>query len=101
MKILHFGKILLNIPSKVIAINNMTNGVLFHLKRKVTIDDKTILYNINDINDTKIEIAEINNYLYKFNLIKINNIYYLEKNKMNPLTSYAKTLNTSCFIGEL
>jgi len=101
MKILHFGKILLNIPSKVIAINNMTNGVLFHLERKVTIYDKTILYNINDINDTKIEIAEINNYLYKFNLIKINNKYYLEKNKMNPLTTYAKTLNTSWFIGEL
>jgi len=114
MRIYYFNKTILEIPAKIISYKNINHkspiitGVTFELSRKLTYENKAILYNADDISELKISISNndnytfIDNYIHKYNLIKDDrNTYYLEKNKINTFSKYSKILSTCWFIGEL
>lgn len=108
MRIYHYNKTILNIPSKIINYKkSLVTSFTFELTKKIDYDDKAVLYSSDDITELKINISNnnftlVDDYIHKFNLIKDNkNIYFLEKNKINTFTKYSKILSTCWFIGEL
>ena len=112
MRIYYYNKTILEIPAKIINYKfhkqPLGSGITFQLSRKLTYDDKAILYNTDEISELRISISNdhnftfVDNYIHKYNLIKDDkNIYYLEKNKINTFSKYSKILSTCWFIGEL
>lgn len=106
MRFLYQSKELLFIPS-VIYINK--NHIQISLHKNIDVKMKDILYNVDNVNDIKLvlnfnssSLNIINNYIYKYHIIKNNNSYNLSKNKITTsLTTFSKTLNSIWFLNNL
>ncbi len=98
MKFEYFNKVLLEIPSKLIDYN--FTKIKFRLQRPITKEDKEILWSTEDINKLKVIINDKNDYIYKFHLMKYDNIYELSNNKI-IINQFSKNLNCCWFLNNL
>ncbi len=102
MKLYYLNRILINIPSTIITFKSNHN-VIFKLNNNI--DNKDLLWNVENINLIKFNIIKNNitiadDYIYKYHLIKHDNIYKLSKTKF-IINTYSKNLNSCWFINSL
>jgi hypothetical protein len=106
MKFNYFNKTLIDIPLNVYSYSN--SKLIFQLNRNITFDDTKLLWNVNNINDIKINIANnknyklLDDYIYNYHLQNYNykNIYQLSENKI-LVSPFSKTLNSCWFLSNL
>jgi hypothetical protein len=106
IKFNYFNKTLIDIPLNVYSYSN--SKLIFQLNRNITFNDTKLLWNVDNINDIKITIANIknyklvNDYIYNYHLQNYNfkNIYQLSKNKI-MVTPFSKNLNSCWFLSNL
>jgi hypothetical protein len=93
MKLYKYHKTIINIPSFIIRVNNST--VLFKLIHEIY-----SIPPIEDINLVKIKICDFDDYIYRFNLSKDNDLYILKKN--NEILNYNNMIcNSMKFMNNL
>ncbi len=106
IKFNYFNKTLIDIPLNVYSYSN--SKLIFQLNRNITFNDTKLLWNVDNINDIKITIANIknyklvNDYIYNYHLQNYNfkNIYQLSENKI-LVSPFSKTLNSCWFLSNL
>ena len=96
MKLLYNGAILLYVPSHVIKMNR--KNVIFQLFKNSI--NKDPLYNVYNVNNIILDLEDTHDFIYKFNLQKIDNtVYYLKPYDLNKI--YSMTLHSNQFIANL
>jgi hypothetical protein len=106
MKLNYFNKTLIDISLNIYSYSH--SKLIFQLNRNITFDDNKLLWNIDNINDIKINITNnknyklVDDYIYNYYLqnYNYNNIYQLSKNKI-MVSPISKTLNSSWFLSNL
>ena len=106
MKFNYFNKTLIDIPLNVYSYSH--SKLIFKLNRNITFDDTKLLWNVDNINDIKITIANnknyklVDDYIYNYHLQNDNykNIYQLSENKI-LVSPFSKTLNSCWFLSNL
>jgi len=106
MKLNYFNKTLIDIPLNIYSYSQ--SKLIFQLNQNISFEDTKLLWNVNDINNIKINITNNNNYklvddyIYNYYLqnYNYNNIYQLSKNKI-LVSTISKTLNSSWFLSNL
>ena len=106
MKFNYLNKTLIHIPLNIYSYSQ--SKLIFQLNRNITFDDTKLLWNVDNINDIKINIANnknyklIDDYIYNYHLQNYNfkNIYQLSENKI-LVSPFSKTLNSCWFLSNL
>jgi hypothetical protein len=98
MKFEYSNRVLLEIPYKIINLN--LSKIKFKLERPITNNEKEILWATEDINKLKVIINDKNDYIYKFHLVKFDDIYELSTNKI-MINQFSKNLNCCWFLNNL
>jgi hypothetical protein len=106
MKLNYFNKTLIDIPLNIYSYSQ--SKLIFQLNQNIGFEDTKLLWNVNDINNIKINITNnknyklVDDYIYNYNLqnYNYNNIYQLSKNKI-LVSPISKTLNSSWFLSNL
>lgn len=106
MKFNYLNKTLIDIPLNIYSYSQ--SKLIFQLNRNITFDDTKLLWNVDNINDIKINIANnknyklIDDYIYNYHLQNDNfkNIYQLSENKI-LVSPFSKTLNSCWFLSNL
>jgi len=111
MKLYYNKNLCLFIPSKILYLKN--NVIIFKLNRKISLEDKNKLFNVNDISNIELKLKHLNDdknlivikdFIYNFNLNKNKheeNTYYVAKNTTSTFNNFSKMVNSCWFINSL
>ena len=103
MKLIYSNRVIINIPSVIIQVKpKKLSLIINNIDNKIIKNElKIVIKPIENISDIKLNSFHFDDYIYKYHIIKKDNILEIHKIPECLLNYYSKTCNSIAFINNI
>jgi len=102
MRLTYSNRIIINIPSVIIQAKPKKLSLVINTENKIIKDElKIVLKSVENIANIKLNTFHFDDYIYKYHIIKNNNILEIHKIPEYLLNYHSKTVNSISFINNI